>query len=172
MEERFTREDMMIKLKALSCLAFKVSIVALMLVAVTAIVPASSNAGTFPKVVYGYVKDSVGTPLDGADITVNVRRPDTSIRATMTDTTGSIGDYMVSFDPADWLIGDTVQVISDFSGHQTDETTDPLTEEGPMWVNITYEYEIPEFGSTAGLLVTGALLGAVGIVTIVYFRKR
>ena len=160
------------KLTGLSSATVKVFAISLTLAAVMMTVPTSSNAGTFPKLVYGYVWDAAGTPLEDADVTVNIKRPDTTIRSTLTDTTLSGGDYMVSFSQEDWEIGDTIEVISTYHGNQESNTTDPISAEGPQMVNISYAFEIPEFGSSAGILITGALLGAVAVVTLVYFRKR
>ncbi|UCE91288.1 MAG: hypothetical protein JSV90_07715 [Methanobacteriota archaeon] len=152
--------------------AVKILAVSMAFTAIIVTVPGNSEAGTFPKLIYGYVWDGAGTPLEGADVTVNIRRPDTSIRATLTSATQLNGDYMVTFAPADWEIGDTIEAISTYQGHQESNSTGPITMEEPQWVNISYAFEIPEFGSAAGFLFTGALLGAVAVVMIVYFRKR
>ena len=152
-------------------LTVRTSAVAVMLAAVLVAIP-TSNAGLFPKLVQGYVWDAAGTPLVDADVTVNIRRPDTSIRATYTDSTDSGGVYSVSFGPGEWELGDTIETISTYLGNQESNTTDPITEEGPQWVNVSYAFEIPEFGSTVGLMIAGALIGAVAVVTLVYHRKR
>ena len=160
------------RLTHLSSPATRVLIVSLMISAVAMMAPSQGAAGDFPKLVYGYVWDQAGTPLVGAEVTVNMLRPDDSVRSTETDTTLSEGDYMVSFDPATWMIGDRVQVISSYMGNTDDNKTDPILAEGPQWVNITYDYVIPEFGSAVGLLFTGALIGLVAVVALVYFKKR
>ena len=146
--------------------------VGLALVAVAVMTSLSSSAGDFVKPVTGYVWDSAGTPLEGADVTVNIRRPDTSIRATMTDQTGSDGEYEVTFASDDWEVGDTVEAISNYLGNQESNSTGPLTEDPFQWLNVSYTFEIPEFGDTTGLMITGALLGAVAVIALVYFRKR
>jgi len=47
---------------------------------------------TFPKVVTGYVWDSAGTPLEEADITVNLKNGPL-IKYMQTDATDSSGEY-------------------------------------------------------------------------------
>ena len=159
------------KLAAPYSLVARASTVALMLAAVAVAIP-PSNAGDFVKPVLGYVWDAAGTPLEDADVTVNIRKPDTSIRATMTDQTDSGGQYTVTFAPEDWEIDDIIEAIAVFLGNEESNTSDPITSEGLQWVNVSYAFEIPEFGSTAGLMIAGALIGAVGVVTLVYYRKR
>lgn len=146
--------------------------VALALVAVTAMTSFSSSAGDFPKLVTGYVWDSAGTPLEGADVTINIKKPDESIRATETNQTDSNGQYVVTFSPEDWEVDDTVETISTYLGHQESNSTGPLTDDPIQWINVSYTFEIPEFGNTTGLMITGALLGAIAVIALVYFRKR
>ena len=159
------------KLAAPYSLVVRALAVVLMFAAVAAAIPPSS-AGDFPKLVLGYVWDAAGTPLEDADVTVNIREPDTSIRATMTDQTDSGGQYTVTFAPEDWELGDTIETIAVYLGNQESNTSDPITSEGLQWVNVSYAFEIPEFGSSAGLMIAGALIGAVAVVTLVYYRKR
>ena len=162
----------MMRLTRLSSATLAILACFLLLATVAVTVPSSSTGDTFPKVIYGFIRDSEGTPLVGADVTVNIKRPDTSIRATLTDTSDSSAGYMVSFEPEDWDLGDNAEVIANYQGHQDDNSTLPFTDEEPQWLNLTYIIVIPEFGSATGLLVTGALLGAVGVVALVYFKKR
>jgi hypothetical protein len=160
-------------LRILSSAVLKVLVVSLALVAVITLLPTSSTASTTSKVIYGYVWDSAGNPLVGADVTLNMKRPDTSIRTTLTDETLSGGQYLVTFNPGEWEIGDTVEIISNYMGNmESNETESPLTNDTPQYLNVSYEFEIPEFGSATGLLITGGLLGVVAVVALVYFKKR
>jgi hypothetical protein len=131
----------------------------------------SEAQSTYPKPVRGYVWDSEGTLISGADVTVNIKQG-VVIRSTLTDTTDSVGLYAVSFLAADWDVGDTIEVIASFSSQQTPPNSTAATSALVQWINVTAPFEIPEFGSMAGFIVTGGLLGAVAVVALVYFRKR
>ena len=131
----------------------------------------SEAQSIFPKPVRGYVWDSADTLIIGADVTVNIKQGEV-IRSTLTDTTDSAGLYAVAFESDQWDVGDTIEVIASYSGSESPPNSTAATSALVQWVNVTADYEIPEFGSTTGLLVTGALLGAIGVVALVYFKKR
>lgn len=133
------------------------------------------SAATDPKYVLGYVKDSADRVLVGASITVNIRddATDGTILSSRSDTTDGIGYYSVGFAAGDWNVGDFIEVISDFSGNQIKvySAATLLTLPFNHWANITYPYEIPEFGSTVGLIIGGVAIGVVGAIFLVV-RKR
>jgi hypothetical protein len=157
--------------KVTSSLFQRVAMLSVALAISILLVSGSGTAAINPKPVRGYVWDSAGTLVDGADVTVNIKQG-VVIRSTLTDTTDSAGFYSVVFLSGQWDIGDTIEVIASFSGDQTDPNSTAATSALVQWVNVTFDYVIPEFGSTTGLLVTGALLGAIGVVALVYFKKR
>ncbi|MBU1158521.1 MAG: hypothetical protein KKE24_04200 [Candidatus Thermoplasmatota archaeon] len=41
-----------------------------------------------------------------------------------------------------------------------------------QWVNVSFTFEIPEFGSYFGLLLAGGAIGAVGIAVVAMKRRR
>ncbi|HXK37151.1 MAG TPA: carboxypeptidase-like regulatory domain-containing protein [Candidatus Paceibacterota bacterium] len=128
-----------------------------------------------PKLVWGWVKDSADRVLVGADIVVNIWDPtNTTNRASRSDTTDGAGFYSVNFLAADWQIGDWIEVLCDYNGAQDDNGTVAGDTAAPFiqYINITYPYEIPEFGSALGLIVSGAAVGAVAVVMMVYFRRK
>lgn len=134
------------------------------------LIAGSGMAETFPKIVRGYVWDSEGRTVESADVTVNIKDGGSTI-ATYTETTNSAGFYSLTVDPADWDEGNTIETIASFGGNQESNST-TATSAAIQYVNVTFTFEIPEFGSMTGLLVAGGLLGAVGVVALVYFRKR
>ncbi|OGS41818.1 MAG: hypothetical protein A3K67_03160 [Euryarchaeota archaeon RBG_16_62_10] len=156
----------------------------LILVAVTltmslviAALPAS--AWPHPKTVRGYVKDSVERPLEGAYVTVNIRyASNNTTRATDSYTTGSDGWYSVSFSSGQWDEGDIIEAISDLDGKQYSAYDVANVQSVPdiQQVDITYPYEIPEFGDSwsglsVGFLVAGFALGLIAAVFLIARRK-
>jgi len=134
------------------------------------------SAADDPKLVMGYVKDSADRVLVGASITVNIRddATDGTVLASKSDTTDGTGYYSVGFLATDWNVGDYVEVISDFSGNQIKvyEEAELLTLPFKQWINITYPYEIPEFGSTVGLIIGGVAIGVVAAVFLVVGKRK
>ena len=135
------------------------------------LVSGSGTAATNPKSVRGYVWDSVGNLVNGADVTVNIMQG-AVIRSTLTDVTDSAGFYSVLFPADQWDVGDTIEVFASFSGDTTLPNSTAATSANVQWVNVTADFLIPDFGSATGLLISGTLLGAIAVGTLVYFRKR
>jgi hypothetical protein len=134
------------------------------------LVAGNGMAETFPKVVRGFVWDSEGRTVEAADVTINIKDGGSTI-ATYTETTTSIGFYSLTVASEDWDVGNTIELIASFGGNQDSNST--IATSAPIqYVNMTFTFEIPEFGSMAGFIVTGGLLGAVAVVALVYFRKR
>lgn len=130
----------------------------------------NSLAADTVKNVRGFVWDSEGRAVEGAEVVVSIKDGETT-RSSTSEPTDSIGFYSVSFAEECWDIGNTIEVIAEFDGKEEMNSTG-ATSNTLQWVNVTFEFEIPEFGSMTGLLVTGGLLGAVAVVALVYFRKR
>lgn len=152
-------------MRVVSAVALSVIVLAAMAMAV-----GKSSAEVFPKEVRGFVWDSEGRAVEGADVVVTVKDGETE-RVSYSETTSSIGFYSLTVAPDKWDEGNTIEVVAEFNGKErpnsTVATLSPL-----QWVNVTFTFEIPEFGGMTGLLVTGGLLGAVAVVALVYFRKR
>lgn len=133
------------------------------------------SAASDPKYVMGYVKDSADRVLIGASIVVNIRdgATNTTIVSSRSDTTDGTGFYSVGFLATEWNVNDIIEVISDYSGNQIKvySAATLLTLPFNHWANVTYPYEIPEFGSTVGLIIGGVAIGVVGAVFLV-IRKR
>jgi hypothetical protein len=124
-------------------------------------------AASVPKIVQGYVNDTVGNPLGGALVTVKVvAQGTTNVRDTQTDTTGSDGYYMVTFDPSKWDIDDTINVTATYNSDQQSSQTiangDPSQQ-----VNVNFGFVIPEFSSLFGLVTA---LAAVVCATTLRIR--
>ena len=134
------------------------------------------SAASDPKFVLGYVKDSADRVLVGASITVNIRddATDGAVLASKSDTTDGTGYYSVGFLAADWNVGDFVEVISDFSGNQIKvyEAAELLVLPFNQWINITYPYEIPEFGTLVKSSASVVSFGLIAIIIVMARRRR
>jgi hypothetical protein len=133
----------------------------------------SASAYLWPKNVRGWVWDDHGNPVKDIPVTINVRwASDDSIRSTYTATTSSVGFYSKSVLGADWDPGDSIEVIATYGGDQRANTTtanlNPI-----QFVNVTFPYEIPEFGpSLLGLVAAGGSIGVVGVVLLVAWKRK
>jgi hypothetical protein len=127
----------------------------------------SVMAASGPKIVQGYVNDTVGTPLEGALVTVEIAAQGTGIvRDTQTDTTGSDGYYMVSFAPSNWDIGDTIHVTATYDTNQQLNQT-VANDSASQQVNVNFGFAIPEFSSLFGLVAA-----LVAVVCVANLRIR
>ena len=131
--------------------------------------PAAAESG--PKIVIGFVYDSSGNPIEGAQITAVVINMTTSLEtANETDTTGSEGAYSVTFDPFAWGQGDTLRVTANYNSveqsNQTRANEDPFQQ-----VDVHFPTVIPQFGSILGFGIAAGLLCVVGVAFTLYRRK-
>jgi len=119
------------------------------------------------KTVDGHVADGGGTPLVGANVTVNMRKPmpDNSIRSTMWyDATDSSGLYVVTFGGmggADWVAGDTIEIIVTKGTSVTKTVTCTADDQT---IDVLWPYVIPEFGSATGLVVAAGAVCVLGLL--------
>ena len=124
-----------------------------------------------PKAVRGYIRDNMGNPVEGASVLVEIVKPDSTVRASLTDTSISNGFYSVMFGNFDWEMGDTIRVTSTYHSDSrvgtADVNPDPIQN-----VDITYPYEIPQFGSWVGFAVAGGILAVVAVVFIGKRKKN
>lgn len=116
-------------------------------------------AGTGPKIVRGYVWDSVGNPVEGANVTVDIMNGP-SVRSTLNDTSNATGLYSVTFDPSDWYEDDGIEISAELGIYVgTNSTT--ANAAAAQWVNATMGFVIPEFDSLFGVvLLTGGMFVA------------
>jgi hypothetical protein len=129
-------------------------------------------AATGPKAVRGYIWDDHGNLVEGADVTVNIlAQSDSSVRATEADTTLADGEYFVTFSLDEWDVDDMIEVIATYNTVQEPNST-AATVSGLQWVNVSFDFEIPEFGSYLGLLIAGGAIGIVGIAVVSMKRRR
>jgi len=138
---------------------------ACLLLATLASIPSPAAAGPSNLTVYGWVYDSAGNPLEGADILVQVMA---GSNPTEPGTTNSEGYYQVEFDLADWQIGDTVRTTATYNTIEDYEEA-VATSSTMVNIDIHFAFEIPEFGSLPGVLVATLMVGAVAVFAV---RKR
>jgi hypothetical protein len=133
----------------------------------------TSSASIYPVVVRGYVWDNKGNTVPDTPITINILyQSNGSVRSTWTTTTSSIGFYSKSIDPSGWDIGDTIQVIATHGADQRSNST-VATDAAIQYVNVTFPYEIPEFGpGLIGLLAAGGAVAAVGVALTIYLKRK
>jgi hypothetical protein len=148
--------------------------VSLVAIAVVAMMLSASyaSAGPGPKAVRGYVKDNVGNELEGAHVLVEILIDSTTtVRTSDTYDSDSNGFYSVLFGAFDWEVGDTIKVTSTYNSNvEVNSTT--ANDKAIQYVNITYPYEIPQFGGWIGLAITGGLVAAVALVIMGMPRKQ
>ncbi len=133
----------------------------------------TSSAGVWPLNVRGYVWDNKGNPVPNIPVTVNILyQSNGSVRSTWTTTTTSIGFYSKSVDSSGWDTGDTIQVIATHNSNQQSNST-TATAAAIQYVNVTFPYEIPEFGpGWAGLVAAGGAVAAVGVALTIFLRRK
>jgi hypothetical protein len=121
----------------------------------------NASAGDGPKVVRGYVYDSDGRPVQGANVTITAYY----------DSTGSDGFYTYTFSFTSWEIGDTIQTTGKYSAYETTNST-VAVESSTMpiqFVNVTLSFQIPEF---SGMLFSSASFTILTLAAIVCVLAR
>jgi hypothetical protein len=152
-------------------LAVRASIVLIAIAMVLVLTSNAAMAGSGPITVRGYIKDSAGTPLQGASVFVEIIAPDTTVRTSGTYLTNSAGLYSAAIGTFDWEVGDKINVTSTYLGNVGNNWT-TATSLPVQYVNVTYTYEIPEFGSMTGLLVAAGAIGLVACVALLWTRRK
>jgi hypothetical protein len=151
------------RIPAVAITVFAVAAVAMLLASGFA-----SAAG--PKVIRGYTKDSAGRPMEETSVVLEVWTPLNALRFTDSTTSDGNGFYsftLSSFD-GDWDDGDTFKIIATYSGNQKIESQ--VDNAGPIqWINVTFPFEIPQFGSLLGF---GIAAGGIGLIAMVFVVKR
>ena len=143
------------------------SVVFCILLSFIVISPSIVTAADHPKTVRGYIWDNVGNELEGASVTINIKDGETVV-STDSDTADSDGFYSVVFFSPEWDIGNTIEVIANYLS--TEEINSTTADDSVVqYVNVSYSFEIPEFGSMAGFLASAGVIGIVGWAAI---RKK
>ena len=124
--------------------------------------PAISGPG--PYTVLGYVTDSEGTPVEGADVAVTIEQTATTLHCV----TDSDGYYIAEFDLSEWNDGDDITVVATYGGQATSTGT-CVEAVGYSVIDVQFTYEIPEFGGIAGSMVA---IAAVAVVAALFIWKR
>jgi len=118
------------------------------------------------KVVTGHVYDSVGTPVSGVDVTVNMKNG-IIVRKTLTNTTSPTGSYRVTFSISDWVEGDTIEVIADIDD-PTNSSAATADSTPSQTVDVNLSVQIPEFQMHSAVVL---FAGATVLLLVNYRRK-
>jgi len=142
--------------------------VCVVLVAVLLSVPKTASAvATHDKVVNGYVEDNAGNPYPGVTVAVTI---DGNVKSELTN---SLGYYDLLFLSAEWTVGSTIYVVAQYQSGSPQTTS--VVADDSMFQTMTllvFPYEIPEMGSSLGLIAAGILVGAVAIVVVTFVRRK
>jgi hypothetical protein len=142
-------------------------VTALIVLAAASLVAVNSSseyvAGSGPKIVRGYVWDSVGNPVEGANVTVDIMNGAT-VRSTLNNMSNPTGLYSVTFSPSDWYEDDGIEISAEL-GIYTGTNSTTADAAPAQWVNATLGFVIPEFDSLFGVvLITGGMFVAVAAI--------
>ncbi len=146
------------------------------LVLAAVLVPSASLAADNHTMnIRGYVFDNHGNKIADAQVTVTMYRGATpGVSHSTTSSSSPKGWFNVNFVEGEWATGDTVLVVAQYQGG-AQGTNHTLAVDGANFFeyeNVTLPYEIPQFGSTAGLLVTAGIIGVVASVVLVWKRTK
>lgn len=165
---------MVIALNSIVPRRLPIVVLSLVVVLVVAMMFSASfaSAGPGPKAVRGYVWDNAGRPLNGAHVLVEILVDSTTtVRTSDTYDTGADGFYSVLFGNFDWELGDTIRVTATYNSNQrTNSTT--ATSAPIQFVNVTFPFEISQFGDWVGLAISGGAVAAVALVIVGMPRRR
>jgi hypothetical protein len=128
--------------------------------------------------VRGYVYDDHGNNVAGANVTVTMFAGATEgVSKTATSSPSPKGYFSANFPSGEWATGDKIRITAEYKGLQALNGTDTppvVIVDGNnfyTWKNVTFPYEIPQFGNMTGLLVSAGLVGMVASVALVWRRK-
>jgi hypothetical protein len=132
--------------------------------------PSETAAASHTKDIRGYAYDSQYNRIPNIWITVTVLNPGNPVsRSEYTDDNGY---FNVQFAATEWNQGRTVRVVATYKTDQTTNETLILDNTYFQWGNATaFSYEIPQFGSTAGMFLTAGVIGVVA-VTVMFWKRR
>jgi hypothetical protein len=147
-----------------------VAIAVFAVVAVAMLLSSGYVSAAGPKVIRGYIKDNAANPLEGASVVLEVRTPLDVLRYTESTTSDETGFYSFILDTlfGQWADGDTFKIIATYSGNQKTESA--LDDGTPMQIiDVTFPFEIPQFGSLLGFSVAA---GGIGLIAMVFVVRR
>jgi len=146
-----------------------VSIVASLAFILTALalVPEHAAAQGFPKAVIGTVRDQAGTPVQGALVIVKMF-DGTTEKDSQSATTNTLGRYTTTF--GDAVAGWRIEASATYNS-QTETNITTCDGVATQTVDITFQFEIPEFGTMLGMIVAGLALGIVAVTVLSRKRK-
>ena len=124
--------------------------------------PAFSGIGNYT--VVGYVTDSAGRPVEGADVAVTIEQTSTTLHCV----TGTDGFYQVEFSESEWNDNDDITVVATFGGQAT-ETGVCDQDTTYSQIDVQFTFEIPEFGSSLGFLV--AIVSLAGMALLFVWKR-
>ncbi len=126
-----------------------------------------------PLLVYGYVTDDAGRPIQQAHVIVTTYDEGVVVW-TLSNTTNEDGFYLVTFGGMEgqWDVGFTVIAVAQLDGGgQADSAEVTIVDVGPMLqVDVQFPYEIPQFGSS--ILGFVAAAGIVGVLAVYLLPKK
>ena len=136
---------------------------AFLLAAASLVVPRSASAASFELTVYGFVRDSGGTPVNNAQVDIL----DQNTGYTKTVFTDVNGQYVWNIPTANWNDGDTIKVHATY-GEYFGDNQGIAQDVSPWWIrlDVTLSEVIPEFGSALGAFVAVFLVGIVAVVGV------
>jgi hypothetical protein len=130
-------------------------------------VPASVSADApTPKWINGFVMDVMGRHLPNADVSITI---DTTTHSEQAD---SDGFYSLQFQTTEWTIGSVIHIVATYNSQQATNESATASAAIVQWMNVTYPYEIPQFGSPLGLLLAGGFVAAVSIVLLTDKKRK
>lgn len=145
-----------------------VAIAVFAVVAVSMLLSSGFVSADGAKVIRGYTKDNAGRPLQGTNVVLEVRTPANALWYTESYTSDEIGFYSFTLGMGQWNDGDTFKIIATYSGNQ--KIVSEVDNGTPLqWINVTFPFEIPQFGSLLGFSVAA---GGVGLIAMVFVVKR
>ena len=145
-----------------------ITVVALLAMTSMLLLACSRASAEMPLVVYGYVTDNAGNPIEGAPVVVVAMNGETP-RTTKNTQTDEDGLYVVQFEawplPDEWKIGDTIIATAQWGANQeSNQQTLTVDPGGVLQLDIQFPFEIPEFGTVLGFLAAAAIVGAVAVL--------
>jgi hypothetical protein len=142
--------------------------ICVVLVAVALFVPQTASAGaTHDKIVNGYVEDNAGNPYPGVTVAVTIDGN------TKSELTNSLGYYDLLFLSAEWTVTSTISVVAQYQSGSPQSTSVAADDSvAQTMTTLIFPYEIPEMGSSLGLIAAGILVGAVAIVVVTFVRRK
>lgn len=72
------------------------------------------------------------------------------------------------FRGSDWSIGNTIEVIATYNSNQEINST-IADDSGSQTVNVTFTFEIPQFGDMMGLYIVMIIVGVIAVASL---RKK